>query len=74
MSANTLLDALRERFEIKSDAALARELEVQPPQISKLRSGATPLGAVMVLKVHELLGVPVKEIRDLAAAQPAPHE
>ena len=66
MSASTLLDTLRTRFDIKSDAALARELDVKPPQISKLRSGLLPVGATMILSIHEHLGVPVAEIRALA--------
>lgn len=61
-----LLDTLRERFQIRSDAALARELEVVPSVISKLRAGG-PLGPTLVLRIHEYLGVPVAEIRDLAA-------
>lgn len=61
-----LLDTLRDRFQIKSDAALARELDVVPAQISKLRGGA-PLGPSVILRIHEHLGVPVKEIRELAA-------
>ena len=60
-----LLDTLRERFQIKSDAALARELDVNPSQISKLRGGAH-LGATLILKIHEHLGMPVQEIRELA--------
>lgn len=65
MSAAALLDNLRARFEIKSDAALARELDLTPAQISKLRAGG-PLGATAILSVHEHLGVPVAEIRSLA--------
>ncbi len=61
-----LLDTLRDRFQIKSDAALARELDIVPAQISKLRGGAT-LGPSVILRIHEHLGVPVKEIRELAA-------
>jgi len=60
-----LLDALRDRNQIKSDAALARELDVSPSVISKLRAGGE-LGPTLVLRIHEYLGVPVAEIRDLA--------
>jgi plasmid maintenance system antidote protein VapI len=62
----TLIDELRRRHDIKSDAAFARELDIQPSQISKLRAGGT-LGASVVLKIHEYLGVSVKEIREIAA-------
>lgn len=61
----TLIDELRRRHDIKCDAALARELDIQPSQISKLRAGG-PLGPSVILRIHEFLGVPVKEIRDLA--------
>lgn len=60
-----LLDTLRERYQIKSDAALARELDIAPSVISKLRAGAA-LGPVVILSIHEHLGVPVKAIRALA--------
>jgi transcriptional regulator with XRE-family HTH domain len=62
----TLIDELRRRHDIKSDAALARELDINPCQISKLRAGG-PLGNSVILRIHEYLGVPVKEIRGLAA-------
>jgi len=60
-----LLDALRERNQIKSDAALARELDVSPSVISKLRAGG-PLGATVMLSIVEHLGMSPKEIRELA--------
>ena len=61
-----LIDTLRERFQITSDAALARELDIAPSVISKLRAGAQ-LGPTVIWSIHEHLGVPVKEIRALAA-------
>jgi len=64
-NVSKLLNTLRERFQIKSDAALARELDVNPSQISKLRAGAD-LGPALILSIHEHLGMPVKEIRQLA--------
>jgi plasmid maintenance system antidote protein VapI len=67
MNVAKLLDTLQTRFQIKNDAALARELDVTPPEISKLRRGKLPLGDRMILRIHEYLGVPVKEIRQLAA-------
>ena len=71
MSNARLLDELRRRFEIKSDAALARELDLVPSQISKLRSGKR-LTSGVILAIHEYLGVPVKEIRELASQGPLP--
>jgi len=65
-NVSKLMDTLRERFQIASDAALARELDIAPSVISKLRAGAK-LGPTVILSIHEHLGVPVKEIRALAA-------
>lgn len=65
MSAVNLLNTVRERFNIKSDAALARELDMTPSQICKVRAGGA-IGPTMILSIHEHLGVPVKEIRELA--------
>ena len=67
MNVPKLLDTLRDRFQIKSDAALARELELTPPDLCKLRNGHAQLGPRVILSIHEHLGVPVKEIRELAA-------
>lgn len=67
MNVSKLLDTLRDRFQIKSDAALARELDLTPPDVCKLRKGKAELGPRVILSIHEHLGVPVKEIRELAA-------
>jgi plasmid maintenance system antidote protein VapI len=60
-----LLDTLRARFDIANDSELARRLKVHPSQISRLRAGH-PLAAPTILSIHENLGVPVAEIRQLA--------
>ena len=65
-NVSKLLDTLRARFDIKSDSALARELGISPPQISKLRSGVQMLSEKMMLRIHERWDIPVKEIRELA--------
>ena len=67
MNVARLFDVLQERFKIKNDAAMCRELEVQASVISKMRNGLLPLSPTVILKIHEYLGVPVKEIRELAA-------
>jgi plasmid maintenance system antidote protein VapI len=66
-NVSKLLDTLRKRFDIKSDSALARELGMTPPDISKLRSGMRLLSDRTILRIHERLDLPVKEIRELAS-------
>lgn len=65
-NVSNLLNTLRKRYDIKSDTALARELGMTPPDISKLRSGMRMLSANTILRIHDRWAMPVKEIRDLA--------
>jgi plasmid maintenance system antidote protein VapI len=66
-NVSKLLDTLRKRFDIKSDSALARELGMTAPDISKLRSGMRLLSPRTILRIHERWNLTVKEIRDLAS-------
>jgi plasmid maintenance system antidote protein VapI len=60
-----LLDALAERLGAKNDAALSRSLEVAPPVLSKIRHGRLPVGATILLRMHEASGIGIRELRDL---------
>lgn len=62
---NRLLDSLIERMNLPSDAALARALDVTPPVISKMRHGRIPIGASMLIRMHEETGLKVRELREL---------
>ena len=59
-----LLDALADRLAAKNDAALSRALEVAPPVLSKIRHGRLPVGATILLRMHEASGIPIRELRD----------
>ena len=60
-----LLDAIKEQYSIKNDAELSRTLDVPPPTISKIRSGRVNVSADIILRIHEVLGMPVADIRAL---------
>lgn len=62
---NALLDALIKKMKLKNDAALSRALDVHPPVISKIRHLTLPVGATMLIKMHELSDYSVRELRDL---------
>jgi plasmid maintenance system antidote protein VapI len=66
-SVAKLLDFLITEHDLKNDAALAREMKVAPPVISKLRKGSLQLGPTYILHIHEHFGIAVGEIRDRAA-------
>lgn len=65
MNANQagLLDAVIARHGLKNDAALARKLEVAPPQISKIRKSRLPVGSALILRMIEDDIMPLAEIR-----------
>ncbi|MDB5798300.1 MAG: hypothetical protein JWP36_2202 [Paucimonas sp.] len=62
---NRLLDILIEKLNLKNDAALSRALEVAPPVISKIRHRRLPVGASMLIRMHEVSSLSVRELRDL---------
>jgi len=62
---NALLDHLVKHLKLKNDAALSRLLEVQPPVVSKLRHGRLPVGPTMLIKMHEVSDIEIRELRRL---------
>ena len=62
---NKLLDTLIQRMQLKNDAELCRVLEVQPPIISKIRHRRLPIGASLLIRMHETTGMSIRELRDL---------
>jgi len=62
---NRLLDALIQQLRLKNDAALSRALEVAPPVISKIRHRRLPVGASMLIRMHEVSGLTIRDLRYL---------
>lgn len=60
---NRLLDILIRKLELKNDAALARALEVAPPVISKIRHHRLPVGASLLIRMHEVSGMSIYDLR-----------
>ena len=65
---NELLDMLLTKGP-KNDAALARALEVAPPVISKIRHGRLPVGASLLIRMHEVFDVSIRELKRIARAE-----
>jgi plasmid maintenance system antidote protein VapI len=68
---NRLLDHLTEHARLKNDAALSRKLELAPPVISKLRHDRLPLGASLIIRMHEAFDISIADIKALATWAPA---
>lgn len=62
---DNLLDFLLKKLELKNDAALSRVLEVAPPVISKIRHRRLPVGASILIRMHEVSGLTVGDLRAL---------
>jgi len=60
---NKLLDALIDMLQLKNDAALSRRLGVSPATISNIRRGRLPVGASMLVRMHDESGISIKELR-----------
>jgi len=62
---NTLLDALLQKLNLKNDAALSRALEVAAPVISKIRHRRLPVGASILIRMHEVSEISIRDLRHL---------
>lgn len=61
---NKLLDVLINHLKLRNDAGLSRALEVAPPVISKIRHRRLPVGASMLIRMHEISDFSIKELRE----------
>ncbi|WP_036164841.1 hypothetical protein [Massilia sp. 9096] len=66
---NRVLDAVIKKLKLKNDAALSRVLEVAPPVISKIRHNTLPIGATILLRMHEVSHFSIRELRALMVRQ-----
>ncbi|WP_151446058.1 helix-turn-helix domain-containing protein [Lacisediminimonas profundi] len=62
---DNLLGSLIGRLRLKNDAALSRALEVAPPVISKIRHRRLPVGASLLIRMHEVSNLSIEELREL---------
>lgn len=62
---NRLFDYMLAILRLKNDAALARLLEIEPPTISKIRHRKLRIGAGLLLRLHEVSQISIRDLRDL---------
>ena len=62
---DALLNFIIVKQKLKNDAALARILEVAPPVISKIRHRRLPVGASLLIRMHEVTDLSIRELRDV---------
>ena len=59
---NRLLDFLIEKTRAKNDLALSRKLDVAAPVLSKIRHRRMPVGATLLLRMHEICDVSIADV------------
>ncbi|CAH0281144.1 hypothetical protein SRABI118_03782 [Massilia sp. Bi118] len=62
---NRLLDTLLQNMRLKNDAALSRILELAPPIISKIRHQRLPVSASVLIRMHEVTELSIRDLRFL---------
>lgn len=60
---NGLIDGLIAKLRLKNDAALCRALDIAPPVISKIRHRTLPVGASMLIRLHDFTGMSIRDLR-----------
>jgi hypothetical protein len=62
---NRLLDTLIEKLQVRNDAGLARAIAVERSVIGNVRCGKLSVGGIMLLRMHTVSKVSIKDLRDL---------
>jgi plasmid maintenance system antidote protein VapI len=65
LDPGALIGHLVKHLNLKNDASLSRVLEVAPPVISKIRRGRMPVGPTMLIRMHEVSDISIKDLRAL---------
>jgi plasmid maintenance system antidote protein VapI len=65
LNPNRLMDAVIDKLQLKNDAALSHALEVAPPVISKIRHNRLPVGASLMVRIHEIAGMSFPDMHQL---------
>ena len=60
-----LFDTLVDQFQLKNDVELSRLLGVSPAMISSIRHGRKQVGALLLVRMHEVSGLAIIELRAL---------
>lgn len=68
LKPHPLLDAIKTQFDLDTDAALCRLLDVFQSPISRIRRGTIPVGDSIIIRIHEKTQMPIARIKELAAA------
>lgn len=61
-----LLDYLIKNYGYKNDNAISLGIGISKGTISKIRNGKLKTSADIMIKIHEMYGLPIAQIKELA--------
>lgn len=62
---NLLLDYVGKTLKSKNDRQLSIKLGIRPPVISKIRNRHTNISAEVLVRIHEVTEIPIKDLKKL---------
>jgi len=62
---DNLLDTLLKKMRWESDAELCRALDTPAPVISKIRHRRAQVSAILLIRMHEVSGLSIRDLRAL---------
>lgn len=65
LNVEKLLSEVRRRAAVRNNARLAAKIEVSPATISKVLSRKLPMNASLLLRLHEVSGLSISEMREM---------
>jgi transcriptional regulator with XRE-family HTH domain len=60
-----LIQELKQVLSAKNDSELARILDITHPLLSKIRNGKQPVTGAVLLRIHEVSGLSIRQLRDM---------
>lgn len=69
MTVSLVLDTVKEKLGIHTDAELCHALDISPPVLSKLRSGTVIMGPAYLIRLHEASDIGTLELKKLLASR-----
>ncbi|RLM48929.1 hypothetical protein, partial [Halorubrum sp. Atlit-28R] len=57
------IDVIKEKLSLKTDGELADLMEVPATLISKIRNNVIPVGPTTLIRMHEVSGMGIKEMK-----------
>lgn len=64
-SQGRLLNALLKHFGMRFDIQLACRLDIARSNLCRIRKGRSPIGAALLVRIHEESGISIKELRKI---------